>query len=76
MLKSLFVYIRMFVSVRFCIIQELHHSAKAEVQEAIKYSLEGSDLPPQELYTDVYTDQVEDNLFIRGVDPFTNNKSY
>lgn len=57
-------------------IQELRKSARAEVDEAVKYSLEGTDLPPQELYTDVYTDQAEKGLFIRGSDPFTNNKSY
>ena len=41
----------------------------------MKFSSEGTELPPQELYTDVYTDQAEEGLFIRGADPFTNNKS-
>lgn len=56
-------------------LKELRKSAKAEVDEAVKYSLEGSDLPPQELFTDVYTDQAEEGLLIRGSDLFTNNMS-
>ena len=57
-------------------IKEVIKSAKSEVKEAVEYSLYGSDLQPHELYTDVYTDQVEEDLLIRGADPFTNNKSY
>ena len=56
-------------------IQDLRKSAIAEVEEAVKFSLEGTELPPQELYTDIYTDQAKENLFVRGADPFTNNKS-
>ena len=53
--------------------QELSQSAKAEVKEAVKFAQSGSELPPEELYSDVYQDQVEKQLFIRGCDPFTSN---
>lgn len=55
--------------------QELSKSAKAEVKDAVKFALEGSELPSSELYTDVYTDQDVAGLHIRGCDPFTSNKT-
>ena len=55
--------------------QELLKSAKAEVKDAVKFALDGSELPSSELYSDIYTDQDVEGLHIRGCDPFTSNKT-
>lgn len=55
--------------------QALLSSAKAEVKEAVKFSLEGSELEPPHLYNDVYSDQAAKGLYIRGCDPFTSNQT-
>ena len=55
--------------------QKIKNDAIEVVEEAIKLSLESTDLPPSELYSDVYTDQVQEGLYIRGCDPFTSNQA-
>ena len=45
---------------------------KAEVEEAVMFSLQGSELPPQELYTHIFVDQ--GNLPVRGCDLYTSNQ--
>ena len=44
---------------------------KGHIREAVEYALKGPELPPNELYTDVYN---EPEGFVRGCDPFTNNQ--
>ena len=53
--------------------KEVSKQAKAEVKEAIEFSLQGSELPPHELYTHVYVNQGD--LLVRGCDPFTTNQT-
>ena len=43
------------------------------MKEAVEFSLEGSELPLSELYTDIYVDQKD--RYVRGTDLFTNNLS-
>ena len=64
-----------FISLSLSPYQELLSSAKAEVKEAVAFATSGSELPPDELYTNVYCDQNEMGLYIRGCDPFTSNTS-
>jgi len=45
---------------------------KAEVEEAVKFSLQGSGLPLQELYTHIFVDQGD--LPVQGCDLYTNNQ--
>ena len=45
------------------------------MKEAVEFAMDGSELPAGELYSDVYCDQVEKQLYIRGCDPFTSNIS-
>ena len=45
----------------------------AEVEEAVAFALESSELPKNELYTDIYINQGD--LKVRGCDPFTGNSS-
>ena len=54
-----------------CFHQEIRKETLSTVEEAVKFSLEGSELPIPELYTNVYVDQAD--LKIRGCDPFTWN---
>ena len=49
--------------------------AKAVVKEAVDFALNGSEPLPKELYTFVHSNQVEENLFIRGCDVLTSNQS-
>ncbi len=51
--------------------QEIRKEVLSTVEEAVKFSLEGSELPTPELYTNVYVDQAD--MRIRGCDPFTWN---
>ena len=53
--------------------KEVNKQAKAEVKEAIEFCLQGSELPPHELYTHVYVNQGD--LLVRGCDPFTTNQT-
>ena len=53
--------------------KEVSKKAKAEVEEAIEFCLQGSELPPQELYTHIYVNQGD--LPVRGCDPFTTNQT-
>ena len=53
--------------------KEVNKEAKAEVKEAIEFCLQGSELPPHELYTHVYVNQGD--LLVRGCDPFTTNQT-
>ena len=64
---------RLSLSLSLC--QEILSSSKAKVKEAVEFATSGSELPPNELYTDVYCDQEEAGLYIRGADPFTSNMS-
>ena len=41
----------------------------ADVQEAVKFALASSELPKNELFTDVYINQGD--LKVRGCDPFS-----
>ena len=45
------------------------------MKEAVEFATSGSELPANELYTDIYSDQNETGLYIRGCDPFTSNIS-
>lgn len=54
--------------------QEIKKEVMAEVKEATEFALAGSELPPHELYTDVYTDQATEGLYIRGCDVLTGNR--
>ena len=45
----------------------------AKVEEAVKFALEGTELPVPELYTDIHINQ--GNLKVRGCDPFTWNNT-
>lgn len=49
--------------------QKIDHEAEAHVQEAVAFALSGSELPPEELYTDIFTSTP--NELVRGCDPFT-----
>ena len=53
--------------------KEVNKKAKAEVKEAVEFCLQGSELPPQELYTHVFANQGD--LLVRGCDPFTTNQT-
>lgn len=55
-------------------LQEIRTATLATVTEAKEFALSGSELPSQELFTDVYTDQEQEGLYIRGSDMFTGNK--
>ena len=54
-------------------LKEVNKQAKAEVKEAIEFCLQGSELPPHELYTHVYVNQGD--LPVRGCDLFTTNQT-
>lgn len=58
-------------TVVFYDVQDIRKDALAQVEEAVQFALEGSELPTPELYTNVYVDQGD--LKIRGCDPFTWN---
>ena len=53
-------------------LQEMSKKAKEEVEEAVEYALQGSELPPQELYSHIFVDQGD--LPVRGCDLFTSNQ--
>jgi len=40
-----------------------------DVQEAVKFALESSELPKDELFTNIYVNQGD--LQVKGCDPFT-----
>lgn len=54
--------------------QELKKSVAAEVNEAREFALEGTELPPNELFSDIYSDQEAEGLYIRGCDMYTGNR--
>ena len=53
--------------------QEVSKQAKAEVEEAVEFSLQGSELSPHELYSHIFVDQGD--LPVRGCDLFTSNQT-
>lgn len=61
------------VTCLFLQLQEISKDVKREVKEAVEFSLQGSELPFAELFTDVYKDQQD--LYVRGTDLFTNSLS-
>ena len=54
--------------------QELKKSVEAEVNEAREFALAGSELLPNELFSDIHSDQEAEGLYIRGCDVFTGNR--
>jgi len=53
-------------------LKEVSKQVKAEVGEAVEFSLQGSELPPHELYTHIFVDQGD--LPVRGCDLYTSNQ--
>ncbi len=55
-------------------LQDIRAAVSVELKEAEEFALSGEELPSPELFTDIFTDQEQKGLYIRGSDMFTGNR--